>query len=269
MTVIAHISDLHFGRESPDVATGLLTSLAEQNPQVVVISGDLTQRAKTREYVAAANFIRQINTNCLIVPGNHDLTAFNLFERFIRPWNKWKRIIDENLQPTLRTPEALLVGVNTARKWASLFDFSRGRISRQQINRVLQSFEGEAEHKLRILIAHHPFWLPDGQKNRGLIGHREAAVTAFTGGGIDLILSGHVHLPYWQIQQGMIISHAGTSSSDRLLPGCPNSYKLIRGNRSELTISLFVWDGDRFNLNQNVMFKRDSRGWTSTKVENR
>jgi len=268
MTTLAHLSDLHFGREHPDVVAGLLASLAEQQPETVIISGDLTQRAKQREYAAAKNFLAKLEPDCLIIPGNHDISAFNLAERFLSPWRKWQKTFGGTLDPVLSKSAALLLGINTTRRWGSLFDWSRGQISREQIRQVQRRLEAEPVNNLRLLIAHHPFWLPVDQRHRGLIGNRDAALAAFGNGQLDMILSGHVHLPYQHIQNGIIISHAGSSTSNRLLPGHSNSYKIFRGNRNYLAISLFIWDGEMFSCRRVDKFVRRINGWICTATEN-
>ena len=267
MIKLAHLSDLHFGRERPEVVEGLLASLAEQQPETVIISGDLTQRARKVEYAAAEKFLDRIDVNCLTIPGNHDISAFNLLERFFYPWEKWQQNFDHALEPELDMPEALLLGVNTTRRWGSLLDWSRGRISHQQIDHSLSRFQAEPSDKLRILVAHHPFWLPADQVHRGEIGNRDAALTALGNGPLDMIVSGHLHLAFSQVQSGIIISHAGSSTSDRLPQDQPNSYKIIRGDRTAIDISLLVWDGGTFSCKNVDRFVRRGKGWICAGTE--
>ena len=268
MITLAHLSDLHFGRERPEVVAGLFASLIEQQPEAVIISGDLTQRAKQSEYAAAEQFLSEIKTTRLIVPGNHDISAFNLLERFLCPWVKWQKIFGEPLESELDNPEVLLLGINTTRKWASFLDWSRGRISNEQINNILSRFQEEPPDKLRLLVTHHPFWLPTDQHHRGLIGNRDLALTSLGNGSLDMIISGHVHMAYNQVQKGIIISHAGSSTSNRLLPGHSNSYKIIRGERSSLNIYLFVWEGKKFSCKNVDKFIRQADGWVYARPKN-
>jgi len=264
MTKIAHISDLHFGRIKKHVLAGLLNSLSEQQPELVVISGDLTQRARNSEFRAAAAYIKQLGQTCLVIPGNHDLAAFNLLERFGFPWKKWRQFISKEFQPMNESSGYIAIGLNTARVWGSFFDWSRGRISIAQVTAVHEKFKGQSAQQLRLLVAHHPFWLPIDQEHRQLIGGRDAALEFLRGGELDLILSGHVHLAYTQVLEGIIISHAGTSSSDRLLPGQPNSYNLINGDRNDLVIKTFAWNGAAFASTQTAKFTRVSSYWLSS-----
>ncbi len=263
MTLLAHISDLHFGRERPEVLEGLLVSLTEKQPELIIVSGDLTQRARRREYLAAAAFLGRLPRPWLAVPGNHDLAAYNLLERFCFPWQKWRQLIAKELEPWVDGPGYVVAGVNTARTWASPLDWAQGRISPEQTLEVQRRLRNRLENQLRLLIAHHPFWLPESQRHRHLIGGRDAALKRLQAGGVDLILSGHVHLAYTHPLEGIIISHAGTSGSDRLLPGHPNSYNLIRGDRRTLEIDRLEWHGAGFVRQDTATFFRNMSGWVA------
>lgn len=264
MTTLAHISDLHFGRSKADVLAGLLKSLITEQPELIIISGDLTQRAKMGEYHAAAAFIKQLPCPYLAVPGNHDLAAFNLLERFCFSWEKWCRLICEELHPVIEEQEYIVAGINTARRWGALFDWTRGRISDSQAAAVHEKMKSRPGRQLRLLAAHHPFWLPSEQRHRQLIGGRDAALEILNDGELDLILSGHIHLAYTQVLEGIIISHAGTSASDRLLPNQPNSYNLISGDRNALIIDTLAWNGESFTRQNVAGFHRSSNGWSQT-----
>ena len=261
MTVIAHISDLHFGRDLQPVTEGLLASLDALQPDLIIISGDLTQRAKTSEFAAGQAFLRHLEQPRFIIPGNHDLAAWNLLERFAYPWRKWKRYVATDLEPIMQTDAFMAVGVNTARRLGLSLDWSRGRINRKQIRYVQEMLQHVPEDCLRIVVAHHPFWLPDSSLSRSLIGGREAALQGFHTAGVDLILGGHVHLAYVQPLEGMLVSHAGTTLSNRLTPGQPNSFNVIRGDRNRLALEQMEWRGTGFESIQRQFFQRTAGGW--------
>ncbi len=261
MTVIAHISDLHFGRDVQPVTEGLLASLDTLQPDLIIISGDLTQRAKTTEFEAGHDFLRRLQQPRFIIPGNHDLTTWNVLERFAYPWRKWKQHITTDLEPIMQTDTFMAVGVNTARRMGLYLDWSRGRISRRQIRYVQNMLQGVPEDCLRLVVAHHPFWLPDASMSRSLIGGREAALQGFSAAGVDLILGGHVHLAYVQPLNGMLVSHAGTTISNRLIPGQPNSFNVIRGDRQRLELEQMEWRDTGFERIQRKLFQRTTEGW--------
>lgn len=260
MTTIAHISDLHFGREVSAVIHGLMESLQQVRPDLIIISGDLTQCAQRNEFEAAQTFLQQLDWPYLIVPGNHDLSERNLPERLLFPWNKWRRYISSNLEPVMKNSAFTVIGVNTARRIRLHPDWSRGSISTFQIARVKQELQTTPHDHLRLLAAHHPFWLPPQFEHRELVDRRDTALQAFRQ-DVDIILGGHVHLAYTQIADGVIISHAGTTFSDRLLMHQTNSFNVIRGDRRQLRLEQMVWRSARFRLAEQQVYKREENGW--------
>lgn len=262
MTTIAHISDLHFGRHIPEVVDGLLASLGTIDPDLVVISGDLTQRALPPEFTAARDFLRSLKWPRLVVPGNHDQPAYNVVERFIDPWKQWRRYLGATLEPVQSVSHCVAVGVNTARRAGLTLDWSRGRINRDQVRSVAGNLRHAPDETLRLVAAHHPFWLPQGYVDRGVVGGRDEAVAALAEAGADMILSGHVHIFYSHVLSGVVISHAGTTTSDRLLSGFPNNFILIDGDRRRLVLTQMVWNGAVFTPSTSREFERRSAGWT-------
>lgn len=261
MKRILHISDLHFGRLIPEVVTALKHKIAELDPELVIISGDLTQRAKTSEFIEASNFLGALPSPYLIVPGNHDLSTYRVHERFLYPWKKWQRFIAEDLEPTTETATYKVIGINTARRVGNSMDWSRGRINAQQTKRINAFFETASTQQIKILVAHHPFWLPTGHEQRGLISGCEEAFENFQTNGPDIILSGHVHLDYCHVHGGIIVSHAGTTTSDRLLPGFPNSFNMLEGDPSNILISRYHWSNGDFAYLTKQSFIKQYDGW--------
>lgn len=260
MTTIAHISDLHFGCEAPMVREGLLEALHQVNPDLVVISGDVTQQAKRREFQAAHAFLAALPYPHLIVPGNHDLAENNLPERLLFPWKKWRHYISRELEPVKQDEDYVAIGINTARRVSLHPDWSRGSISRLQVARIQRQLRTTPETSLRLLTAHHPFWLPPLFAHRELVKRSQPALQAFQS-QVDIILSGHVHLAYAQVTQGVIVSHAGTTLSNRLLLHHTNSFNVIRGDRERLSLELMEWGNQRFRLSSQQVFRRRDDGW--------
>lgn len=261
MTTIAHISDLHFGREQATQIAGLRKALAQAAPYLLIISGDITQRARHREFQLAERFLSTLPFPYLIVPGNHDLSAHRLIERFVFPWRKWRRYISHDLEPQTSLPGVHVVGVNSARRFGWYWDWSRGRISSQQVSEVVAALQTAEPDTLKVVVAHHPFWLPTANLRRQLIGGYRHALEQFQAAGADLILGGHIHLPFINIVNGMLISHAGTTISDRLVKGQPNSFNLIQGDSHQLTLQTLEWEEDHFALRQQQSFRKQSDGW--------
>ncbi len=256
MTTFVHISDLHFRRIQPALVTGLYDSLRTIQPNVVVISGDLTQRARAREFQAARAFLDQLQWPFLVIPGNHDIPAYNLAERFLNPWRKWHRYLGYPLEPRIDKDDFIALGINTVRRSSSFTDWSRGRINEAQSNMAAELLEKQPGDKLRLLVIHHPFWLPDKYRRRRVIGNRDEALKVFREAGVDLIFSGHVHSAYTHILEGLIVSHSGTTLSDRLMTDSRNSFNIVCGNRQQLAIATRQWNNVAFEPAGSRSFKR-------------
>ena len=262
MTTIAHLSDLHFGREVPSVIHGLLDSLNLLQPDLVIISGDLTQRAKHSEYKNGVRFLQQLPYPYLIVPGNHDMSMYNLMERFFYPWSKWKHYISGDMFPTVQQKNITAMGINTARRTGWHLDWSRGSINEKQIKKIQTFMTKQLGENLRLLVAHHPFWLPKKFERRHVIDRRDTALMSLQKAGVDIILSGHIHIAYSKIMDGVLISHTGTTFSNRLMANTPNSFNVIRGDREALSIELMGWSGKLFEkISQQRFTKNSEKGW--------
>ena len=263
MTTFAHISDLHFGRENPRLIDELMRCLEEIQPQLVIISGDLTQRARKREFIAARSFLDNLLWPYLVIAGNHDIPTYNLAERFFTPWKRWHRYLKCPLEPIKKTEDYIAFGINTTRRSGSLFDWSRGRVNSEQLEVITEHFSGGEENMLRILVAHHPFWLPKEYQHRHVIGRRDLALKALQGVGVDIIFSGHAHSAYTHLLEGLIVSHAGTAISNRLTGNDPNSFKVVRGNHQRLTIETWTWNSTYFSVAEQLSYERIQGEWKS------
>src|SRR5918996_190908 len=136
MRKILHLSDLHFGRVNPALLGPLMKTVEEVEPDLVAISGDLTQRARSSQFQQARAFLDALPKPQIVVPGNHDIPLHNLFARFFEPLTKYKRYITDDLEPVYQDEEMVIVGVNTARSSV----FKGGRINRTQVNRLRERF---------------------------------------------------------------------------------------------------------------------------------
>lgn len=244
MTILLQVSDPHFGTEQATVVDAL-TSLARQlRPDLVVLSGDITQRARPAQFRAARAFADRLGAPVLAVPGNHDIPLFDLWTRLRRPYAHYAAAFGTDLEPVHRSPELLVVGVNTTRAWRH----KDGEISPLQVKRVDSLMEGTATAQLRVVVVHQPIAVTrdDDLPNR-LHGH-DVALQRWAAAGADLVMGGHIHLPYVMELQGlarpMWAVQAGTAVSTRVRPGVPNSVNLLRWGRDSTPGSCQVeqWD---------------------------
>jgi 3',5'-cyclic AMP phosphodiesterase CpdA len=192
---ILHASDLHFGRHfQPSRAEALLASILEVKPDLLVFSGDFTQRAKVREYRAARAFLDRLPDIPLVVtPGNHDVPLYRVWERVFAPFSNYRRYIHDILDSVLCIPGVTVVALNST---APLGAITNGRLTGAQLRIVAEAFEGAAEGDLRVLVTHHHFISPkDAVRDRPMPRARPL-VLELERLGTDLVFGGHIHRSY-------------------------------------------------------------------------
>ncbi|MBN8473862.1 metallophosphoesterase [Sulfuritalea sp.] len=228
MSVLLQISDTHFGTEQAQVVEALLTLAAEQRPKLVVLSGDITQRAQPAQFRAAKAFVERLGAPVLAIPGNHDIPLFDLWARLTRPYARYTRVFGADLEPVHSSPDLLLIGVNTTRAWRH----KNGEVSAAQIDRVAQRLSAASPRQLRVVAVHQPVAVTAAGDRPDLLRGHPAALRAWSAAGADLVLGGHIHLPYTLAQQGLArrlwVVQAGTAVSSRTRPGVPNSVHILR-----------------------------------------
>jgi 3',5'-cyclic AMP phosphodiesterase CpdA len=265
MRTLVHLSDLHFGRVDTAILTPLVEFIGKVKPDLVAVSGDLTQRARTAEFIAAREFLASIPFPQIVVPGNHDVPLHNLFSRFTRKLDRYTRYITADLQPVYADQEIVAVGVNTARAWT----WKDGRINRSQLRRLRATLERAPSQAAKIVVTHHPFDLPSGASGR-VVGRSRLAIKTLAECGVDLFLAGHFHIAdtgqtakrYKLPGYSAIIVSSGTTTSTRGR-GQPNSFNLIRIEEPAITIERRVWRpaSGGFDLLSVERFHRSEGGW--------
>jgi len=244
MTVIAHISDLHFGAEIPAVVEALAEDVAAARPDLVAVSGDLTQRARHREYAAAAAFLRALPAPVLAVPGNHDVTAYDLVERFTDPWRRWRDYVAPETEPVWADAQVAVVGLNTARRGGFYLEWERGRVGRTRLARLEARLSSLPENLFRIVVAHHPFAAPAASPAARLVGGFTHALEAFARHRVGMVLTGHLHLPDIAPVAGMrLILVQGSSATSHRLRGAPNAWHRITVKDGTAEVASRIWDG--------------------------
>ncbi|CAN5410285.1 metallophosphoesterase [soil metagenome] len=252
MGTIAHLSDLHFGRLDEAVAEALVGEMRARPPDLIVISGDLTQRARRAEFAEAARFIGRLPSRPLVVPGNHDLPAGNLGHRVLWPHKRFRKAIERDPFPTFEGAGMRVIGVDTTRVGGLYLDWSRGRISRSQIGVVGEFFGGAGRRdETRVVVTHHPFLYPPGRRERDLVGRAKLALASFRQSGVHLLLAGHFHKAYsghvampHPDEHRIVVAQASTATSTRL-KGEPNAYNWITCGGAEIHVLHRVWEPAR------------------------
>ncbi len=267
MRTIAHLSDPHFGRIEPATVQALIATVSEARPDVVVVSGDFTQRAKAREFREARRFLDALPSPQIVVPGNHDIPLYNVFARAVNPLRNYQRYITQDLEPFYSDDEITIVGINTARS----LTFKSGRINTRQVASSCARLEACGENRTRIIVSHHPFDLPESHELHGLVGRAHMAMAGFARCRVDLILSGHLHLSHTSVSaprykipgHSALVIHAGTATSSRAR-GELNSFNILQLDRSTVSIQCLTWNRERssFLLSATAQFHRTSAGWS-------
>lgn len=269
MRTIVHLSDLHTGRLDPNVLTPLVNAIRGVAPDLVVISGDLTQRATKTQFRGARAFLDALEAPVLTIPGNHDVPLWNLASRFLTPLGRYKRYISSDLDPRYEDEEMIVVGVNTARS----LTWGEGRINSTQVEALLARLAAAPPHSTRIVVTHHPFDLPPGVHEKRLLGRAGAAMARLASAGADLFLSGHLHLShvshsaerYRIAGHSALIVQAGTVSMRGR--GEEPSFNVLRLDRPRLSLGRFLWEPAARTFAETAfgVYRRGEDGWTALK----
>jgi 3',5'-cyclic AMP phosphodiesterase CpdA len=266
MRTIAHLSDLHFGRVDEAVLDPLRKCLAGLAPHLIVISGDLTQRARSEQFEAAREYLDTLPQPQLVVPGNHDVPLYNVFKRFVNPLKNYRRYISGDLEPWFEDEEVAVAGINTARS----LTFKDGRINEEQIAALREKFAALDNRIAKIVVTHHPFDLPEGTDADHLVGRAAKAMEAFASCGADILLSGHMHMShagntafrYALKGYAALTFQAGTATSTRGR-GESNSFNAIHIDGENVELERYSWfpENNEFAVTSRSAFEHKGGMW--------
>jgi 3',5'-cyclic AMP phosphodiesterase CpdA len=238
-------------------------------PDVVTVSGDLTQRARPQEFTQAREFLDALPKPQIVVPGNHDVPMHNVYARFSQALTAYRNYVVDDLEPFYRDDEVAILGINTTRS----LTIKGGRINEKQIARVEERFCDLSGDIFKVLVTHHPFDLPEHYGEPMLVGRAAKAMARFARCGIDVLLAGHLHvshsgptaLRYSDDGYSSIFVQAGTACSTRGR-GEPNSFNVIRLARASIEIETLSTEGSKpFERASAQRFVRSASGWKQAK----
>jgi 3',5'-cyclic AMP phosphodiesterase CpdA len=266
MRTIVHLSDLHFGRVDESVVQPLVRQIVGLHPHLVAISGDLTQRARTWQFQAARQFLDSLPRPQIVVPGNHDVPAYNLFRRFLDPLRKYRLNITGDLLPGYVDDSFAVFGLNSTLSLTTKY----GELRQSDIAVVCEKLHQLPEGITKVVVCHHPFDIPPDHTERDLIRSASGAMRAFAECGVDLILTGHLHLSHisrtaqrYRIPgYSALMVQAGTAISNRQR-GELNSFNVLRLQGSSAAVETMGWDQNTsdYVLLRTEEFKKKSDGW--------
>lgn len=282
MRTIAHLSDIHFGKIDPPVADALVAYLRAIPHDLLIVSGDFTQRATAGQYRAAMAWLAQFPAPKLYVPGNHDVPLWAFWERFFATFRRYKTFVTPDMEPVWEDEELLVMGVATARAFVPIRNgfWKDGRITARQLRHLLQR---KADDKFKVVVTHHPFIPPPGHRPDGVVLGGQQALPLLGDAGVNLLLAGHLHASYHaQLHAPLHASHhaapyapagqtifsvqAGTATSFRRRhhpdgTEYPNAFNLIRCCRERLEIEVHSYTANRWGLATRAVYKREGKAW--------
>ncbi|MEM7581783.1 MAG: metallophosphoesterase family protein [Acidobacteriota bacterium] len=251
MRQILHISDIHFGPpHRHEVSEAVLQLISRRRPDLVVISGDLTQRARPEQFAEARAFVDRIEVPSIVVPGNHDVPMYRVWERVGAPFGAYRRHFAEDLEPTYQDDEMAVIGVNTAFNWT----IKDGRVTRAGLRRLEQQLAAVPAGVARIVVAHHQLVPPPRFDTQRVLENAHQVVALLKRAGVEMVLSGHLHQSwigsteayYPSGERPVLLVHSGTSTSSRGR-GCErrrNTCYWIVLREHEIEFSNLAWDAD-------------------------
>lgn len=271
MKTIVHLSDLHFGNADSGRIPNLINQIKSLNPDLVIISGDLTERATESQFAEAKKFIDSFfDLPLFVIPGNHDIPLYNIYKRFTAPFDKYHKHISKDTAPFLSDEDLCIVGVNSVRKYS----LSSGGIGRKQVKDAMAILEKAHSQSIKIIVSHHPFDMPDIQGYRKythrLMTNSGKTLERLSQSGVDLFLSGHLHVPFVSHEPmhhriknwSSLIIHAGTAASERTR-GAPVSFNVLRISSPTLVIEHYNGNlhDSGYTLSKSHNFKKNNKGW--------
>lgn len=268
MKTLVHISDLHFGKTDRRLVEAVAAEIRAVGPDLIVVSGDLTQRARKDEFLQARAFLDSLPGPRLVVPGNHDVPLWNVFARALTPLSRYKRYIEEDTDPFYADAELAVVGINTARS----LTVKDGRINVRQLEAAKEKLSHLPDKITRIVVTHHPFLGLDFESDDGIVGRASLAMDAFSRSDVDIILSGHQHLHragssarrYLIDGYAALLIQAGTAVSSRLRQ-TTNSFNIVCIDRPEISVECRAWQASRaeFETSARYSFRHGPGGWAT------
>jgi 3',5'-cyclic AMP phosphodiesterase CpdA len=252
---LLQISDVHFGPHYvPRVGEALLRAVQELESDVLIVSGDFTQRAKREQFAQARAFLDQLpDLPTVVVPGNHDVPLYRVFERVFNPYGLYKEYISGHLDMVLRTEEAVIVALNSTKPLRAIVN---GRIARWQLAFCEDAFRDAPPDALRIVVAHHHFAPAPDYEGGQVMPRAKRAIDCFTDLKVDMIIGGHLHRAYIgnsldvypgeDRDHGIIIVQSGTSTSrrGRARETEKNSFNHIRVSEGVVRITHYMYFTD-------------------------
>ncbi len=261
MRRLLHLSDLHFGAELPALVDGLLSSAVDFAPHLAVVSGDLTQRARSAQFLSARRFLCQLPCPALVVPGNHDIAPlYHPLERLIAPLARYHRHLRDISCEHWQDDEIAVAGLSSVQR----LRLKEGSLTPHQLHALRERLR-QKPGAMRMIAVHHPV-----PSRRG--GRARALVEALASSDVAVCMSGHLHVsshgsfvrpsqgPPEPELPGMLLLQAATATSHRLR-GEANGYHRLTVEAQSLHLQVMGWNASRFERVTAASYERRDGVW--------
>jgi 3',5'-cyclic AMP phosphodiesterase CpdA len=269
---IFHISDLHFGPPyHPEVGEAAREFALDLKPDVVVASGDFTQRARREQFREAREYLDSLpDVPVIVTPGNHDIPLYRVHTRLLDPYGAYRDHLCDRLDYVTAMPGAMFVSLNSTAPYRAIVN---GRIHQWQLEFARGAFEEAGPDDLKVIVAHHHFAPPPDFEGGDVMPRAQRALDLFAGCGVDLILGGHMHRAYignsldvyggTRRDRGIVIAQSGTTTSrrGRAREREKNTFNVVRLDREVIRIVHYMYFDDvgRFLPTSHHLFYRGGR----------
>lgn len=250
---IIQVSDIHFGCEIPEAVAAVHDMLHEVRPDLTLITGDITQVGARAEFLEAARWIDSLPTPVFVTVGNHDVPYWDVVARVFNPWRAFEDAVghpahDHQFSARFSDTALMVRGITTARGWQARLNWSKGVIDLDQTARAAEALSRAPVGALRLVAVHHPLIEMEGAPVTGDVKRGRRAARLFADAGVDLVLSGHVHVPFaLPIQLGDQRSYAvGCGTLSHRLRGVPPSINRIEWDDRTITVTVLAFTGSGF-----------------------
>jgi len=264
MRRIVQFSDVHFGVENEQAVAAALDFTRATPPDLVLITGDITQKGYRREFAAAVEWMRAMPEPVFLVPGNHDVPYWDMVARVFHPWRRFEQMTGHPaVDHEFSIPGLEVRGVNTARGWQARPNWSKGVIDLEQTRRASEALSKAPDGALRILACHHPLIEMIGGPMTGEVKRGNEAAQIMAESGVDLVTTGHVHVPFaLPIQLGDKCSYAvGCATLSKRERGTPAGFNVIEWDEDSIHVTAQAWTGSHFEPHRtwNLERRRSAR----------
>jgi len=257
---ILHLSDIHFGCENL-AALAVVQEIAHEGRfDVVAVTGDITQSGRRREFQTARDWLRLLPEPQVCTPGNHDTPYWDLLARLFYPFARYHRFIEPAFAG-LAAPGLQIVSLNTSRGAQPRLNWSKGQADLAAAEEACRLL-ARAGPGLRVVICHHPLMEVTGGPMTGLVWNGRRASRLMAEAQVDLILTGHVHMPFAHalpFGDGRTYN-VGASTLSLRERGCPAGFNVIEADEARIQVTAQGWTGRRFEPQRSWGFDRRAAG---------